>query len=168
MPPKFFPVNELLGWRIKPSSPPTLVLKNRHAHSIKINLLFQLDDEFVKWLSKLPALHTEEVLASQAEVLDDERLGNTVSERTASLQDGLKRTRLLNGSAMIVSLWAIFYPRPYFPLMLLLVALPCLATEVSRRSHGLLRMDEVRNDVHPNVALMYLFPILALCRKRLV
>ena len=162
---KVLTCEQLLGWRMMPTSPPTLVLKDRELHSTRVNLLFQPDDEFVEWLSRLPALDVEEAFASEAEILDDERLGNTVSDRTASLQEGLRRTRLLNGFSVLVSLWAIIYPRPYFPLMLLLVALPWLATEVSRQSHGLIRMDEVRNDAHPNLALMYLFPILALCLR---
>ena len=52
----------------------------------------------------------------------------------------------------------MFYPQPYDPLVLALILLPWIGVVMMRRSHGMFRADELRNDAHPNVAFALIFP----------
>jgi hypothetical protein len=159
-----FDRNDLLGWRIMPNSPPCLVLqpKDKHLRAVKIALMFPLDDFFEEWLDALPSLDIEDEETSNAEILDDQRLGATKAERSQALEKGKKRANIVTGISAAACILAFFYPKPYLPLMLLLMVLPWVAVAMVTRSRGLLRMDEYRNDAHPNVAVALLLPGIAL------
>lgn len=161
-------LDQLRGWRILPTAPATLVLelKGPPARKVKVSLLFPLDEEFSGWLDRAIALDAQEAEASQNElatvVANDPKLGDTPHERAETLRAAQMRARVLNNIGWVSSLLAIFYPRPYTFLMLLLAALPWVAVETIRRSNGLIRSDEYKNDAHPNVAYALIFPPLAL------
>jgi hypothetical protein len=161
---KEFTRAQLRGWRVQPTWPATLVLqpKDRAVRPAKTALTFPIDDQLGAWLDALPSLDHEEAETSLEEIQNDSRLGATPSRRTAVYRQAKRRASLLSGIAMVASLWAILYPRPYMTLVLALVALPWIAVVMLRASHGLLRSDELRNDAHPNVAVALMFPGLAL------
>jgi len=160
---KVFHRDELRGWRMMPTSPPTLVLESKeNRRAVKVGLVFPLDDEFLEWFDAVPSLDVQEAEASKAEIREDPRLGLTRSERTRVWEEGAKRAKLLSGASTVVCVWAIFYPRPYDPLVLLLAVLPWVAIAMVKGSGGLIRADEVRNDAHPNVAVALISPGLAL------
>lgn len=161
---KVFSRDELAGWRIRPSSPPALVLqpKDKHRGAVKIALVFPQDDDFQEWFNALPSLDNQESETSEAEVLEDPHFGASPPARSVMLEKGKKRATILSAVSIVVSLWAIFYPRPYLPLILILAALPWVAVTIVWRSGGLFRVDQVKNDAHPSVASALLFPELAL------
>jgi hypothetical protein len=163
-------LSKLRGWRFLPTSPLTLVLESeeKRTRSTKVNLLFPLDEEFYEWLSTFPALDIDDTEASTTEILKDERLGNTVHERAGVLEAGMKRARIITIIASIASLWTWIFPQPYVPLMLVLVALPLVATEMLRRSNGLFRVDEERNDRHPNIAIAFMIPAVTLAFRAVI
>jgi hypothetical protein len=158
---------ELRGWRIRPTSPPSLILqpKDDSARKTKIALTFPIDDQFERWLESLPCLDDEEKADSEAEISQDSRLGEYAAERTAALARGRTLAKRLSNVSLVVCLWAIFYPTPYKLLIGALVVLPWVGIEVLRRSNGLFRVDEVKNDVHPSVASALLFPTGALALR---
>jgi len=154
---KLLHLNELNGWRTMRNGF-AFHCKETRSRTVNMSAIFPLDREFMEWLGHLRCLDLEDAKASERKILDDERLGNTISERNETLEKGLKRTKVLNGVSIVTFLWVLFYPRPYIPLMLVLLALPWVAAEMMRRSNGLVRADEFRNDAHPNVALALLMP----------
>jgi len=163
---KVLSLAELRGWRFLPTSPVTLALepKEKRSRSTKVSLLFPLDEQFTEWLATFPNLDEEEAEASASEILNDDRIGNTPSERVERLQDGTRRARVWNGIAIVAVLWAMFYPRPYAAVMLALIALPWIALEVTRRSDGLFRLDQMRNDAHPSIPFAFISALPLLLR----
>jgi hypothetical protein len=149
-----------------PTSPSTLVLQPKdQQRPAKLALTFPLDDAFTEWLDELPSLDRQESEASESEIRNDQRLGATQSERDQTIEEGRNRAKIFSTISTVLGLWAIIYPRPYVPLILLLATLPWIALEVVRRSHGLFRVEEVRNGAHPNVAVALLLPACALALR---
>ncbi len=50
---KSFLRDELRGWRVLPSSPPTLVLQRKGGSSFKTGLVFRVDEEFSDWFDSI-------------------------------------------------------------------------------------------------------------------
>jgi hypothetical protein len=157
-------MEEVRGWRILSTSPPTLLLSlmGQRSRTVKVSLLFPLDEAFAAWLTKVPDLDDHEAAKSASELAEDPSLGATKVARAATLGKARRQCKLLNGVAMVVSVWAWFYPHPYVPLMVVLVALPWVALVIAGLSNGLVRCDELKNDAHPNVAVSIIFPALIL------
>jgi hypothetical protein len=169
---KTFKRDELLGWRVLPTSPPTLVLQRKRGRSFKTGLVFRVDEEFSDWFHSIPSLDEKETAVSeasvQAEIQHDERFGATSSEKSKTLQKARKTAKTLSTISTIAGAWGLFYPRPYAVSMLLLALLPWVGIEIMRRFHGLFRADELKNDAHPSVAYALLFPGLALGLRALL
>ncbi|HZY63223.1 MAG TPA: hypothetical protein VFE38_11910 [Edaphobacter sp.] len=166
---KTFHRDELIGWRVRPTSPPTLVLERKGGGSFKTGLVFRVDEELSDWFDSIPSLDEKESALSEAsvraEIQNDERFGATLSERTEALQKARKIAKTLSTISIVAVVWAFIYPRPYEILMLLLALLPWTGIEIMRRSHGLFRADELKNDAHPTVAYALIFPGIILCLR---
>ena len=169
---KTFNRDELQGWRILPTSPPTLVLEREGGSSFKTGLVFRVDDEFSDWFGSIPALDEKETAVSeasiQAEIQNDECFGVTPSEKRETLQKARKTAKALFFISIVAAMWGLFYPRPYEVSMLLLALLPWVGIEIMRRSHGLFRADELKNDAHPTVAYALIFPGIILGMRALL
>ena len=163
---KTFPRDELSGWRVLPTSPPTLVLQRKGGDSFKTSLVFRVDDEFSDWFDSIPCLDEKEAAVSEAsvaaEIHNDERFGATPSEKSETLRKARKTAKVLSTTSIVAAIWGLFYPHPYDISILLLALLPCIGIEIMRRSHGLFRADELKNDAHPTVAYALLGPGLVL------
>jgi hypothetical protein len=151
---------EIRGWRLLAASPPGLVLVPRDPgrRSVKIAQVFRPDPEFSEWLFTLPNLDSEDARTSKIEIRNDVRLGATPGQRMKSLAKGRRFATALTVVGSIAALWGFVYPKPYDLTIAVLAALPWIAVEVVRRSRGLFRVDQNRNDSHPNVAIPYIFP----------
>jgi hypothetical protein len=151
---------EIRGWRLLATSPPCLLFVPRDdsRRSVKLALVFSLDPEFSKWLYTLPNLDSEDARASEIDIRKDARLGATPGERMKALAKGRRFASVLAVVASLAAVWGLAYPRPYQVTIAILAALPWIAVEAVRRSSGLFRMDQNRNDAHPNVAFAYIFP----------
>jgi hypothetical protein len=166
---KTFRRDELCGWRVRPSSPPTLVIERKEGRSFKTSLVFRVDDEFSDWFGSIPSLDEKETAASeasvQAEIQNDDSFGATPSEKSETLRRAKKTAKTLSTVSIVTVVWGFFYPRPYDVSMLLLALLPWIGIEIMRRSRGLLRADELKNDAHPSVAYALIFPGFILCLR---
>jgi hypothetical protein len=161
---RVIPRHQIRGWRILPTNPTCLVLEPSDitGRKAKIALTFPLDDDFEQWLDPLPCLDAEEESTSDEEITNDRRLGENPADRTAALARGRRLAKMLTVASMAVCGWAFLYPRPYVPAIVALIVLPWVAIEILRRSNGLFRVDERRNDAHPSVAIALMFPPLIL------
>jgi hypothetical protein len=81
---------------------------------------------------------------------------------------GKKLAGKLTVASTVVCCWAFFYPTPYIPAIVALIALPWVGIAILRRSNGLFRVDERRNDAHPTVAYALIFPSLILALRSLL
>ena len=169
---KAFSRDELRGWRVLPTSPPTLILERKVGSSFKTGLVFRMDEEFSDWFDMVPSLDQKERAVSeasvQAEIEDDERFGATPSERSETLRTARKTAKILSAISTVASVWGFIYPHPYQVLILLLALLPWVAIEVMRRFHGLFRADELKNDAHPSIAYPLIFPGMILCLRAVI
>jgi hypothetical protein len=166
---KIFTREELDGWRVLPTSPPTLVLQRKEGRSFKTALVFPIDDDLSQWFDSIPCLDETEAVASearvQADIERDDRFGRTPSEKHETLQKARRIAKILSAVSTIALSWGFIYPHPYGVSILLLALLPWIGIEVMRRSHGLFRADELKNDAHPSVAYALLFPGIVLCLR---
>jgi hypothetical protein len=159
---RMLPRDEILGWKVVPghNSPPVLVLvpRSEHGRPLKVMSIFKPDVAFEDWLKTLKNLDAEEARQSAEEIANDPEVGATPEERLA----GLPRARRIAGALQIAAFsamaWGAFYPRPYRAAILTLAVLPWVAVGIVWRSPGLYRIDERRNDVHPNVAVPFILP----------
>lgn len=161
---------QIRDWRILPTNPTCLLLQPSEdgVKKAKVALTFPLDDQFEQWLEPLPCLDTEEESASEEEIANDGRLGDNPADRKAALVRGKSLAKKLTIASTVVCGWAWFYPTPYMPVIVSLIALPWVGIEILRRSNGLFRVDERRNDAHPTVALALMFPPLILALRSLL
>jgi hypothetical protein len=156
--------SQIRGWRIKPSTPLTLVVQPREkrGNAIKVGLLFPIDHEFSKWFDSLPSLDEEEMNASLDEIEKNTDLGATHSERSENLGRARTQTRILTIVSVPAYLWGFFYPHPYALSITVLSILPCVGVAMVWRSKGLIRIDQRKNDIHPTAAYAVMFPPLVL------
>ena len=115
----------------------------------------------------VPSLDTEEIELSKASILEDENLGANTNERLQALEDGKKVAKILTIVSCTTCGWAFFYPKLYVLLMLILLLLPWIALAIAWKSKGLFRVDEFKNDQHPNIALALMLPSLAVMLRTL-
>ncbi|MFP5238045.1 MAG: hypothetical protein ACLGSD_19280 [Acidobacteriota bacterium] len=151
---------QIRGWRIAPTTPPTLILQpvDKESRAIKIGLIFHVDEALTNWLDLLPSLDDQELKANEDEIENDSRLGHTPRDRSNKIRRIKSKAKVLNGFSIAVLIWGYFYPHPYLLVMLVLIALPWVALLMTKLSHGALRIDEKKNDPHPTVAYAYMFP----------
>ena len=154
---------EIRGWRLLTASAPGLVFEPRDPsrRTVKTAQIFRLDPEFWEWLDTLPCLDREEARNSKAEARTDPRLGANPGERIRTLTKGRRFGKQLTIVTVVVMLWGIV-PIPYPLAIFALASLPWIAVAIVKRWNGVFRIDGRRQDVHPNVALPFLFPGLIL------
>lgn len=141
----------------------TLVLLPRDRQKkLKVGLSFRTDDAFEAWLVDIPDLDAKDVAESKMELAADPDLGFDTEEREQSITSARKIARTLNAAGFAALLWGFFYPRPYVWLILVLAVLPLIALTLLIQSRGIYRIDEYRNDVHPNLGLLFFAPGLVL------
>jgi hypothetical protein len=72
-----------------------------------------------------------------------------------------------NRLALVISLWALFWPRPYFPVIALCFVLPMLAVAAEVRFSGLVDLEAKKRRNPLSVAAMAIAPALVLCVRAL-
>jgi len=152
--------DEIRGWRLLPTSPPVYVFEPTDSarRSVKVAKMFRLDVEFTDWVYSLPNLDVVDAQASKAEILSDTNLGATPGDRMETLARSKRIARVVNFATYAAITWGWFYPRPYELAIAALVVLPWIAVWVMKRSCGLIRSDQFRNDKHPDVAIPLIMP----------
>jgi hypothetical protein len=153
---------DILGRRIveQHNAPSMLVLfpRSSSAKKMKISNMFRLDALFTEWIGSLPDLDAEDELAARQDIMTNQELGITPGDRLTAFDRGKRLSRLLGAATFALGAWAWFYPVPYRLVVSLLVLLPCVSLVIVFRSSGLFRIDERRNDPHPNVAVAVMLP----------
>lgn len=149
---------EVSGWRLTHTTPPMLRLERKGKGAVKIALTFPVDQSLDDWLDGLPCLDQKDMDRERDELAADQNLGLTPKRRSQSLERAKKEVRVLTVASVAACLWGIFYPHPYSPAMLVQIILPWVGVEMTRRWHGVIRIDEKRNQVRPSVATAVMFP----------
>jgi hypothetical protein len=166
------PTQQIAGYRRLPqhNSPPLLVLVLRpgHGRDLKISMMFQPDAYFDRWLRRFPDLDARDAAAAQEAILSDLALGATPENRMATVNAAKRVQRFAAIATYVIAAWGWFYPVPYPLVISVLAALPIIVIFVVMQSNGLYRIDEQRNDVHPNFAIPFIIPGLILAMRAVV
>jgi hypothetical protein len=159
--------DQVAGYRTLPqrNGPPVLVLVPRQGRNLKISMMFQLDANFHDWLRRLPDLDEKDAADSEEAILSDQELGATTDERRNALASSKRIQRFATIATFGLCAWAWLYPVPYRVVVSFLVLVPIIAILAALRSNGLYRLDEQRNDAHPNLAIPFIFPGLILALR---
>lgn len=158
---------EISGWRLAASSF-IIELKHPPGQIISTAWIYTWDSEMDDWFSQLDNLDDKEMESFLDEIADNNELGAEEQERFQKLQSVARLTRVLNivGGGLLA--WAVFFPRPYTLVVLLLLLAPWLAALVAWRSAGLISSDESSNNLKPNLAVFWLAPMIALSLRAIL
>lgn len=129
---------------------------------LKLALLMQRDEAFEAWLADIPDLDEAEVAESQKQLDADPDLGFSSDRRAQQVANAKKTAITLTALTVVAFFWALFFPRAYIPVVSTLILLPLIALGLLIRSRGIYQVEGRRNDARPSLALVFLFPGIAL------
>jgi hypothetical protein len=97
--------------------------------------------------------------ASVREVREDPQLGRSPEERLNNLDRARRIARALNIGSFVVAAWALFYPRPYMAMFLVLIALPWVALWLCWKYPGSFAVDDPgRNSIREDLTALLVMP----------
>jgi hypothetical protein len=158
--------DEIAGRRTG-NGPATLILLPRDVGTkkFKIPCVHRTDAVFDDWVKLIPdldafdaSLAQEELQKSEAEIATAPEFGRTPAQRLARLAMARKLAKALHVAVIVLYVWAMVDPRPYTLVIALLAATPWLAVALVVGTRGLFRIDVPRNDGHPNLIQLAMFP----------
>jgi hypothetical protein len=162
-------LTDIVGWRFTGSSPAILVLKLKSRQpQLEIAMVFDLDDSFWDSLQDARDLDWEDALRAADRIASDRSLGASPDENFDNLERSQKEARWINSFSFALSLWAIFWPLPYWPLMAALMLMPFAVLLYVRIKAGLVSLDGTEKDLIPNVAVAWILPVSALLLRRVL
>lgn len=126
---------------------------------LSISMLFREDPQFTAWFADLPNLDVEEFLQSAREIEGNREIGHTPAERLQRAEWARKTARTLNAAMVGLMVWAMFYPRPYTPLMTLIMLVPWIGIVVAKSSNGLFTIEDPgKNTAKADLTLLLIMP----------
>lgn len=153
--------NQIRGWRLVPAGYVAvleLVPRETPPRKLRVAWIFKDDGTWSAWMDDVPNLDAEEQEKAWNQAESDSEIGTSPQDRIEAIRRARGTARILNAIAIGIAVWSFAYPYPYGLLMIALSAMPWLAVWMAARSHGLFQLDQMRNDVRPNVALIFLLP----------
>ena len=162
--------NEIAGFRelAMQHGPPLLVFesKDRFLKPVKMSQVVQTDARFVQWMAGLTNLDTAAQAQAQAEVLADQELGTTPAERMQSVTRARRIAKTLDTAAILIGIWAFFDHQ--LVAATLLAALPFVGVALFAFSRGQYRLDTTKNDVKPNIGILFIAPAMVLGLRAMI
>lgn len=96
------------------------------------------------------------------EILVNNNFGFSIEQRLNKLSKTRLISYILNGVGVFVTLWAIFFPRPYEYAIIICVILPLIILVVIKLSKGLIRVAHSNWSVYPDASYSLFTPGIAL------
>lgn len=135
---------------------------------VKISTYYSGCDEIEMWLSeRFTDLDIEDALAEKNEVLEAGSFGWSEEEQAHKLAQAHKTAKFLNWTGGIIGGWILFYPRPYEAAIWLSAIFPLICLGCIKTHRGLLRLDEQKSSVFPNVFWAVFAPGMGICLRGL-
>lgn len=160
--------NEISGYRVNDKYilvEPNVEGKKR----IKISTYFANTAEICEWLAEnYPDLDIQAGEEERQEILTSDDYGFTREEREQKLVAAQRITKAINITGGITGLWLIFYPKPYFYLVMGAVAIPLMSLMVIKSYGGLIRFDERKNSAYPSLFWSILICSMALLLRSIL
>jgi hypothetical protein len=157
---------DMTSWRQIPGHS-TLQIFTRGTQNAGYVLPEQLaiDAAFGAWFGDLPNRDHQAAMASLDRVLADRELEGGRAERMAAIERARRVGMRLTVGGTVVSLWALVWPTPYIPLMLLLLSLPWTSTLLAAHAGAYYRFDTRDGEVTTNVALPLILPAMTVVMR---
>lgn len=155
-------LNEIKGFRINDNY---LFIESRTpgVKRIKISTYFGKLGELIDILaSQFPDLDELEAEEGYQNIIEDNTFGFSATERQTLFQNARQSTKVLNWVALIISVWTIFYPKPYLVAIIASMLCPIAAIALVKLFKGLIHIEEKKNSPHPSVFLAFFIPSMAL------
>jgi len=93
----------------------------------RISLLFKPDEQFQNWFAGIEDFNESELASSLDEISRDLNAGSSPEARLENLDRARTIAKVLNIAAVMGIVWAIFYPRPYYLMLLTIGLMPWVA-----------------------------------------
>jgi hypothetical protein len=121
-------------------------------------------DEIVEWFfTNYPNVDPDLAEVLERQSADEQRLGHAPEERAGKLARAQKVANGVNWAGGLATAWAWFFPQPYELALVAVIVAPLVALAVVATSSGLIRFDELKGSILPNVAIGAIAPGIALC-----
>jgi hypothetical protein len=145
----------------------TLVLIPRASDrkKLKFGLALRTDAAFAAWLADFPDLDAQELAESRQNLAVDPDFGFDSEQRSQRIARARKLATPLNVLSVVSFFWGCIFPHPYLLVIAILAALPLIALGLLVKSRGIYQAEGRRNDARPSLALVLIFPGLALALR---
>lgn len=159
-------LRDIVGWRRITTTAPGFAFETKGGgKALMIEDMFAFDESYYQWLDSVPNLDDRSRAAEEDEIKHDASIADTPDERYALLQRAILECRWINTAGLLLSLWAMFYPLPYRPLVFGLAVSPWLALCYLSSRRGLVKLDSFPPQLRPNVAAATILPALILALR---
>lgn len=139
---------------------------DEQAKPVKVSLSFAKRGEWLGYLrSTFEDLDARDLAANRRAALADTRYGNTPGARRSAFVRWHKITRMLNWTAVGLTLWCMVHPEPYALVVVLTAAMPLAGAFLLHRGDGRVTFHGGNKDPRPSVVSMFVWPLMALCLR---
>ena len=164
-------LNDISGFRILPTQyVQMLIIQPKHstAKKIKVALIIDHKEELLEWLNQnLVNLDSQEYQEEMDQLLSDPELGASEEQRLSLLNRAKRWSMILNGLAIVSSLWVLIRPQPYTYAIWTSISLPLIALFSLRYFNNVIKLNDKYQSAYPNVALAFIIPCLGLALRAL-
>ena len=123
-------------------------------------------DELIGWIEeRYEDLDARSQKMETEVLLENEQFGVTAEDRQTRLESAKWIDKWSTAIAVVLLLWALIYPKPYEPIMILLLAAPWIGVFVTWRFKGLLKLYKKKNSPYPSMVFSLVFCTLTLAGR---
>ena len=137
---------------------------------VKISTYYGKNDEIREWLYEhYSDLDLMNMIEETKEIYTNVEFGANEEMRERRLHKARKAATILNTVAIVVSVWALFYPYPYGVLLVTLLFMPVLAILLVKMFGGIIRLDAQQSlSAYPTVLYSIAIPGFILVMRAMV
>jgi hypothetical protein len=151
------------------TTPRAIIIFAKDKKKYTLSCHFEKSDLLIAFLgSRLINADEAENLAETKEIIGNENLGLTETERLDALRRCSRIMRVLNGAVWLLSVAVLFWPRFYDPMLISLIIIVPAVLLIIPLSQGLVKYDGRRNGVYPFVCTSVIIPSLVIFLRALL
>ncbi len=142
--------------------------KTKQKKTIKVSTYLKGTDEILAFLGeRYDDIDLLERITDEEEIMQDTNFGDTEEEREINLEKTTNFTKIINWIGGAIGLWTLFFADPYEISILACIATPLIAIVLIHFSKGMIRLDEFKNSMHPNLTIAILLPSIVMVLRAL-
>ncbi len=155
-------LNEIKGYRLGEKDMLYIIPKEGTGKRMQLSGYLERRSELMAWLGQhYPDVDAIEYEEETKAILANETFGFTEAERENNLARAKKISVASYAIGVVVMFWAFIYPKPYEPLLILLLLLPWVAVFITWYFKGLMRFDARKKSAWPSISFIIYLPAFA-------